>query len=274
MGHAVEHRLQRHVGRGPHEVDNGAADGPEGRDASLSLGRVTGPDRDDGQRRLTVLFRGQDRQRRRLERGHRNPQLVRRLGSKVTHETQDRWRILDGPEDGTAEHESAHRTELVFEGGSDAEVAATAAQTPEEVRLRLGVDVHLFAIGRDQIDRKQVVDRQAVLAHQVPEPAAKRQSGDAGVADDSARRGQGVLLGGAIELAPEHAARGTHRTRVRVELDGLHEREIDHDAVVADGVSGDGMSSPANGNQLFVRAGELDGRMTSSAPAQRAISAG
>src|SRR3712207_8620907 len=44
--------------------------------------------------------------------------------------------------------------------------------------------------------------RSAVLAHQVAEPAAERQAGDAGVADDAAGGGEPLRLGGAVDLAP------------------------------------------------------------------------
>jgi hypothetical protein len=45
-----------------------------------------------------------------------------------------------------------------------------------------------------------------MLSHEMPETAAQRQPGNAGVADDPARGGQPHLLRGKVELAPEDPA--------------------------------------------------------------------
>jgi hypothetical protein len=63
--------------------------------------------------------------------------------------------------------------------------------------------VHLLPVRCHQIDREEVVHRQAMLAHEMPEPTAERQSANAGVADDAAGGGEPELLGGTVELTPE-----------------------------------------------------------------------
>jgi hypothetical protein len=59
-----------------------------------------------------------------------------------------------------------HRVGLVLEGRRDAEVAAAAAQGPEQVLVVLGAGHHDLAVGGDDLDGQQVVDGEAVLAHQ------------------------------------------------------------------------------------------------------------
>ena len=72
------------------------------------------------------------------------------------------------------------------EPGRDPEVAAAAADRPEQVGLGLGVDATELAVGGHDLGREQVVDGQAVLANQVPDAAAERDPADpdrAGVAE-------------------------------------------------------------------------------------------
>ena len=80
------------------------------------------------------------------------------------------------------EHPADDAGELVepeLEARHDAEVAAAAADRPEQVGLVLGVDAAQLAVGRDDLGREQVVDRQAVLAHEVADAAAGRDPADA-----------------------------------------------------------------------------------------------
>jgi hypothetical protein len=64
---------------------------------------------------------------------------------------------------------------------------------------------HEPAVGRDELDREQVVDRQAVLAREPADAAAERQPGDPGVRDLAAGDGEAVRLRLAVEVAPERA---------------------------------------------------------------------
>ena len=61
------------------------------------------------------------------------------------------------------------------EAGGDPEVAAAAPDGPEQVGVVLVVDLEDLAVGGDQLGREQVVDGQAVLADQEPDPAAEGQ---------------------------------------------------------------------------------------------------
>jgi hypothetical protein len=54
--------------------------------------------------------------------------------------------------------------QIVAERGRDAEVAAAAAQAPQQFRLGLGINVQVPAISGDQVDGTQVVDSESVAA--------------------------------------------------------------------------------------------------------------
>ena len=57
----------------------------------------------------------------------------------------------------------------------------------------IGASGQEFAFGGHEVHRQQVVDRQAVLAHEPAEPATEREPGDARVGDDTAGRGEAEL---------------------------------------------------------------------------------
>ena len=104
----------------------------------------------------------------------------------------------------------------------DREVAAAAAQGPEEVGvLGLRGRQHVAGRGHDA-GRDEVVDRQPVLAAQPSHAAAEGQPADAGVADQADGHGEAVLLGGRVEVAEQRPAADLHPPRVRVDVDVVH----------------------------------------------------
>ena len=105
------------------------------------------------------------------------------------------------------------------ERGDDAEVAAAAADRPEQVGVLVGARADALAAGQHELGLEQVVDRQAALAGQVAEAAAEGQAADAGRRDDPARRGEAVLVGGGVDLAPGAAAADADGPGLRVDLD-------------------------------------------------------
>jgi hypothetical protein len=58
-----------------------------------------------------------------------------------------------------------------------------------------------------------------------------------------------------------------------LDLDLFHERKIDHETVVADGVAGDVVSAAAGRDEQLLLASELDACAISAADLQRAINA-
>ena len=83
-----------------------------------------------------------------------------------------------------------HRMRLEEEARDDAEVAAAAAQRPEEIRMLLAIRGDEAAVGEDDIGLEEVVDGEPELARQVPGAAAQREPGHARAADDPERHGQ------------------------------------------------------------------------------------
>ena len=123
--------------------------------------------------------------------------------------------------------------------------------------------------------RQQVVDRQAVLAGQVAEAAAEREPADAGRADDPARGGEPVLVGGAVDLAPRAAAADADGAGARVDVDPADRGEVDHDAVVDRAEPGAVVPAAADREREARLAGvRRCSRATSSAPAPARSSAG
>ena len=104
--------------------------------------------------------------------------------------------------------------ELVLELGDDAEVAAAAANGPEQVRVLGRAGSTDLAVGGDDLDRAQVVAGHAVAAHQPAETAAERQTGDAGRGDRAAGRRQPVRAGRLVEVGPGRAALGAGSPRL------------------------------------------------------------
>ena len=69
--------------------------------------------------------------------------------------------------------------------GDDSEVAATAADSPEQVGVRARIGGDLFRVGGDELRGEQLIDREAVLTLQPADAAAEGQPGNSGVRDDS-----------------------------------------------------------------------------------------
>ena len=141
--------------------------------------------------------------------------------------------IVEGVEDRPAEDERPDRVQPVLERDDDAEVAGSTAQTPEQIGMLICRRRHEPPVGSDEVDREQVVDRQAVLPRQPADAAAESQPGDAGVGDLPAGDSQPECLRLAIDVAPERARLRPRRACGRIDPDALHPREIEHDPAVA-----------------------------------------
>ena len=67
----------------------------------------------------------------------------------------------------------------VLEGGDNAEVAASAAQSPEEIGILVLAGAYHPPVRGNNGSGHQIIDRQPMLTCQIAEPAAECQSGDA-----------------------------------------------------------------------------------------------
>jgi hypothetical protein len=142
--------------------------------------------------------------------------------------------------------------------GGDPEVAAAAADGPEQVRVALVVDLEDLAVGGDELGGEQAVDGQPVLADQVADPAAQGQAADAdrgGVAEPGDQpvrlhRG-GVGPGGEAGLGPGGAGLG-------IDLDGGQLREVEHDPALGEAVAGGAVAAGPHGQLVPAVAGQVD----------------
>ena len=127
---------------------------------------------------LAVHVRGQKRQRRRMAHHDPHAELVRRALDEVAVLPQDLFCLAHREHDQARRHFRADRVQSELELGHDAEIAAAAAQRPEEVRvLRLRSRAE-FRRQRSRLRREQIVDGHSVLARQPAEAAAEREAGD------------------------------------------------------------------------------------------------
>ena len=139
----------------------------------------------------------------------------------------------------------------------DAEVAAAAADRPEQVGLVLGVDAEELAVGGDDLGREQDVDRQAVLAHEVADAAAERDPADAdraGVAEP----GRQAVLGGGRRVRRRRSGRPPAQAvrAVDVDVERVHVAQVEHDPAVDDAVAGGAVAAAADGERQPGLAGE------------------
>ena len=131
-----------------------------------------------------------------------------------------------GARGGVPDHHSGVRLpDLVqgeLQGRHDAEVPAAAAQRPEQVRLVVGVCAHLVTVGRDQLDRGDVVGLHPELACVPPDAAAEAVADDPDVGRRAVQRGEAVL-GRRLDRRPARApGLDPRRAGGRVDSDALH----------------------------------------------------
>ena len=101
-----------------------------------------------------------------------------------------------------------HRVQPEGELGHDAEVAAAAAQRPEQVRVLGLAGGHDLPVRGHDLGGDQVVAGQAVAAGQIADAAAEREPADAGRGDDAAGGRETVGRGRLVEDRPRDAAAG------------------------------------------------------------------
>ncbi len=132
-----------------------------------------------------------------------------------------------------------------LEPGRDSEVTAAAADRPENVRMCLGVGAQDLAVRGHDLSGQQIVDGQAVLAHQEPYAAAQREPPDphrAGVAEPSGQavgpRRSCVFTGGQTCLGPGGVPFG-------IDVQPFHVRKIEHYPPFRDTVTGGAVAAAA-----------------------------
>jgi hypothetical protein len=202
---------------------------------------------------------GEDRRGRHRHAAQHGSQLVGSLGHDLAVTAQVLGGLLQRLQDHAAD-DVPHRVHAELERGDDAEVAAAAAQRPEQVGVVCLAGGEHVAVGGDERGGEQVVGRQAVLAREPADPAAERQTRHARGGDHAARDAEGEGLRGEVDVGPQGAALDHRRPCRRIDADGAHAGEVDDDAVVAGRMAGDVVAAAADGDLKPLVAGEANRR--------------
>jgi len=113
--------------------------------------------------------------------------------------------------------------QLERERGNDTEVAASAANRPEQVLVSLGIHGYERAIREHHVCFEQVVDGQATGTREVAEATAQGETAHAGARNDAARGCESERVGRVVDVAPRAAARHGHPTADRIAPDTLQQ---------------------------------------------------
>ena len=125
-----------------------------------------------------------------------------------------------------------HRMQLEVEARDHAEVAAAAANRPEQIGMRAGIHLPDLAIGGDKLDAEQAVDGHAVFAGQIPYSPAERDAADpdrSGIAEASGQ----AMLGGRLRIFNRGQARASpDGARVGLDLERIQIAQVEQDAAL------------------------------------------
>ncbi len=149
--------------------------------------------------------------------------------------------------------------EREVEPGDDAEVAAAAAQRPEEVGVSVLARHAHVAVHGDDLGGHEAVAGEAEPSDQEADAAAEGEPADTGRREGAAGHGEPVCLSRGVERPPDRAAACPRDTRLRIDVDLSEPREIDDQAAVADGVAGDVVPAASDGDRQLVLARDREG---------------
>src|SRR4030095_10497370 len=148
--------------------------------------------------------------------------------------------------------------EPVLEGGDNAEVPATASEPQEKVGVFTLADTKELSIGQHNVGSDKIVAGKAMPAHEPADAATEGKPRDPRMRDDSTGRSEAESLCLAVELAPKQPRPGAYGLGPGIDLDALHRSQIDDNAVVADGATGNIVSTTANRDWQFPFARQVD----------------
>lgn len=146
--------------------------------------------------------------------------------------------------------------EPVIEAGDDAEVAATAPQAPEQIRVLVFAGMHQPAVGGHHVHAGHVVRGPAPTPGQIAEAAAQGQARNAGGRDETEHGREAVQLGLAIQVAESAPRPGMSDPAVAIDPDPAHRRQVEQQRAVRHGQSGDVVTSALDAEQQLVFARE------------------
>jgi hypothetical protein len=180
------------------------------------------------------------------EAGEEGAALVGEIAHVLAGEPEQVASVLGADQEEAEVHDGPDGVKLELELGDHAEVSAAASEGPEEVAV-IGLGrVDDLPVGGDDLGTDEIVGRQAGQPREPAEAATERQAGDTGTADEAARDGETMRLGGGVELAPRRAASAGGTPGDGIDVHCLHGREIDHHPALGQGEPGVVVAPTAN----------------------------
>ncbi|MDT4830473.1 hypothetical protein FQZ97_639380 [compost metagenome] len=255
----VEQALHLRVGPARHDVGHRPAKRAQRCDQCFSLFDLAGVADEDGHDRLAVHLLREPGGRRRDPQNRHAGQFARGLCAERTVGVENLPGVVAAPCDRTAQDFGADGKEPVLEGGDDAEVAAAAAQRPEQVLVLVRRRTQDLAAGRHDLHRDHVVAGPAVATREVAESAADGEARDPGGRHKTEHGGEPVQLCLAVDVAQRAARLRARRATRWIDPDTSEQRHVDHEAALADRKPCDVVAAAAHGTQKPVLAREPDG---------------
>jgi hypothetical protein len=153
----------------------------------------------------------------------------------------------------------ADQMQAILERRHHAEVAAAAAETPEEVGMLIGAGTQELPVSSDHVGREQVVYGEPVPTHQPAQAPAESETSDPRVRHDAARSGEAEGLGLTVDLTPKQSWLRARGPRDRIDPEALHRGQIDDDSAIARRRAGNIVAAAAHGDDELPLAGEPHG---------------
>ena len=155
----------------------------------------------------------------------------------------------------------AHAMRAQREVRHDAEAAAAAAQRPEEVRVVGGVDPSPPAVGGDDRQGHDVVERQPEGAAGEPHAAAERQPAEPDRRARAGRDGDAVGGQGRVDVDELRAGAGADPPAAVAQAHGAQAAQVEHDARVGRRVARVAVAARAGHDGHVVPSRPADGRL-------------
>src|SRR5262249_48797541 len=148
--------------------------------------------------------------------------LIRKRFRYVAEEPQHVSGAVKWMCDQAACDDGSHWMKLKFEGSHHAEVPTPTSKRPEQLGLFLFAWLQELPIGGDEFDGAQIVESQAVLAHQPAHSTAEGEPSDSRGRHHTAGHRQAVQLRLAVKLGPCDATLSPCSTILGVDVNGFH----------------------------------------------------
>src|SRR5581483_5752449 len=149
-----------------------------------------------------------------------------------------------------------YRVQLVLQRRNNAEVAAAAAQRPEQVLVFRRAGGEQRAVGGDYVGGDQVVAGEAVLPCEPSQTAPQGKTGDSGAGDHAHGCSQPKSLRLPIKFPEMDAGFGAHAGDSGIYANTFHQGKVDHQTVVADALPGDAVPPAADRDKKLMLAGD------------------